>query len=71
MINRSEAMPLKVELHFLFQPKKKTHLLKKALTRPPSRNESFIWQIRTYLEKDEFAEAAGLIETLKIGSAVS
>jgi tetratricopeptide (TPR) repeat protein len=37
----------------------------RALTTPPSRNESFIWQIRTYLAKDELAEGASLIETLK------
>ncbi|MFM7838832.1 MAG: hypothetical protein ACKO6K_04645, partial [Chitinophagaceae bacterium] len=33
--------------------------------RPPSRNESFLWLIRTYIAKEEFPEAAGLIETLK------
>jgi TolA-binding protein len=40
-------------------------LLKKVWSRPPSRNESFIWQLKTFLAKDELPEAAGLIETLK------
>lgn len=38
---------------------------KKLLNRPPSRNESFLWLIRTYLARDEYPEAAGMIETLK------
>ncbi|WP_315822183.1 hypothetical protein [Paraflavitalea speifideaquila] len=37
----------------------------KVWSSPPSRNESFIWQIRTFLARDEMPEAAGLIETLK------
>jgi TolA-binding protein len=45
--------------------KEKRNIVKKAFSRPPSRNESFIWQIRTYLERNELAEAAGMIETLK------
>jgi len=50
---------------FTISTKENTSLLKKAWSRPPSRNESFIWQIRTYIAKDELPEAAGLIETLK------
>jgi tetratricopeptide (TPR) repeat protein len=50
---------------FSVSTKEKNSLPKKAFTTPPSRNESFIWQIRTFIEKDELAEAAGLIETLK------
>ncbi|WP_207510274.1 tetratricopeptide repeat protein [Longitalea luteola] len=50
---------------FTISTKENTSLLKKAWSRPPSRNESFIWQIRTYLAKDELPEAAGMIETLK------
>jgi len=38
--------------------------IKKITQRPPSRNESFIWQIRTYIQMDQMAEASGLIETL-------
>jgi tetratricopeptide (TPR) repeat protein len=50
---------------FSISTKENTNLLKKAWSRPPSRNESFIWQIKTYIAKDELPEAAGLIETLK------
>ncbi|HUP12710.1 MAG TPA: tetratricopeptide repeat protein, partial [Niastella sp.] len=50
---------------FTISTKENNSLLKKAWSRPPSRNESFIWQIRTYIAKDELPEAAGLIETLK------
>ena len=32
---------------------------------PPSRNESFIWQARNYIERDELPEAAGIIEILR------
>ncbi len=50
---------------FSISTKEKSGIVNKAWARPPSRNESFIWQIRTYLAKDETAEAAGMIETLK------
>ncbi|OQP52077.1 hypothetical protein A4H97_26040 [Niastella yeongjuensis] len=50
---------------FTISTKENPSILKKAWARPPSRNESFIWQIRTFLAKDETPEAAGLIETLK------
>lgn len=50
---------------FSISTKEKNNLVHKAFTRPPSRNESFLWQIRTYLAKDEMPEAAGLIEVLE------
>ncbi|MGB8192766.1 MAG: tetratricopeptide repeat protein, partial [Chitinophagaceae bacterium] len=50
---------------FSIATKEDRGIVKKALTRAPSRNESFIWQIRTSLAKDEMPEAAGLIEILK------
>jgi len=50
---------------FTISTKENNSLLHKAWTTPPSRNESFIWQIRTFLARKETAEAAGLIETLK------
>lgn len=34
--------------------------------RPPSRNESFIWQARNYIERDELTEASGLLEILQV-----
>lgn len=50
---------------FSISTKENNSLPHRVWARPPSRNESFIWQIRTFLAKDELAEAAGLIETLK------
>lgn len=50
---------------FSISTKENNNLAHKAFTRPPSRNESFLWQIRTYLAKDEMPEAAGMIETLE------
>ena len=50
---------------FSISTKENTNIAKKVWSRPPSRNESFIWQIRTFLARDETPEAAGLIETLK------
>jgi tetratricopeptide (TPR) repeat protein len=50
---------------FSISTKENRSLLKKVWSRQPSRNESFIWQVRTFLAKDEMPEAAGLIETLK------
>ena len=45
--------------------KEKRNILQKAFSMPPSRNEALIWKIRTYLAKDQFAEASGLIEILR------
>lgn len=45
--------------------KENNSLVKKAFSTPPSRNESFIWQIKTYLADKAMAEAASLIQTLK------
>lgn len=50
---------------FSISTKESNNIVKKVWTSPPSRNESFIWQIRTFLARDETPEAAGLIETLK------
>ena len=50
---------------FTISTKEKRNLWKKITSRPPSRNESFIWQIRNYLEQDMLGEAAGLIGILR------
>jgi hypothetical protein len=50
---------------FSISTKEDKSLVKKAFTRPPSRNEALLWQIKTYLANDELPEAAGLIEILK------
>jgi len=50
---------------FSISTKENTSLAHRIWARPPSRNESFIWQTRTFLAHDQMAEAAGMIETLK------
>lgn len=50
---------------FTISTKENSSVLQKVWARPPSRNESLIWQIKTYIANDELPEAAGLIETLK------
>jgi tetratricopeptide (TPR) repeat protein len=45
--------------------KEKNSIVNRALTTPPSRNESFIWQIKTYIARDMMPEAVALIETIK------
>jgi len=45
--------------------KEKNSLAKKVFTRPPSRNDAFIWQIRTFLAWEQYPEAASMIATLK------
>src|SRR4051812_27936457 len=50
---------------FSISTKEKNSIWRKLTSRPPSRNESFIWQIRTHIEKDELPEASGIIEILR------
>jgi outer membrane protein assembly factor BamD (BamD/ComL family) len=50
---------------FSIATKEKNSIYTKLTSRPPSRNESFIWQIRNNIEKDELPEAAGVIEILR------
>ncbi len=45
--------------------KEKRNVVQKILTRPPSRNEALIWQIRTFIEQNELGDAAGLISILQ------
>lgn len=45
--------------------KEKSNVVKDAFSTRPSRNESFIWQIRTYLGRNLMPEAASLIQTLR------
>lgn len=40
-------------------------MLSKAFSRPPARNDALIWQIRTYIDMEQYGDAAGLINTLK------
>jgi outer membrane protein assembly factor BamD (BamD/ComL family) len=50
---------------FSISTNEKRNLVKKVFSRPPSRNESLLWQIKTYLANKELAEATSLIQTLK------
>lgn len=43
----------------------KTGLLNKMGPAPPKRNEALLWIIRTQLAQEQFAEAAGLLQTLR------
>lgn len=45
--------------------KENNSIVHRALTTPPSRNESFIWQVKTYIARDMMPEAVALIETIK------
>lgn len=50
---------------FKVSTKEKRNIAQKVFSLPPSRNESLLWQLRTYLEKDQYPEAAALIDVLK------
>src|ERR1035437_4461421 len=50
---------------FTVSTNEKTSLLKKMTGRPPSRNESFLWQARNYLEQNKLEEASGLLSILR------
>lgn len=41
------------------------NIIKKTFTRPPSRNDALVWQVRTLIDMNESGEAAGLINTLQ------
>ena len=45
--------------------KENRNIIEKTFKLPPSRNDALIWQIRTYTEQNEFADAAGLISILQ------
>lgn len=44
--------------------KENRNLINKTFSRPPSRNDALVWQIRTLTEMGEYSDAAGLINTL-------
>ncbi len=50
---------------FTISTKEKNSLPRKVFSEPPSRNDAFIWQIRTLIAMEEYGEAASLIITLK------
>jgi len=46
--------------------KEKRNILQKAFSLPPSRNETLIWKVRTYLARGQYPEAASLIQVLRL-----
>jgi tetratricopeptide (TPR) repeat protein len=50
---------------FSIATKEKKSITAKLFERPPSRNEAFLWMIRTYIESEDYGSAAGMIQTLK------
>lgn len=50
---------------FSVSTKEKNSFTRKVFTRPPSRNEAFIWQIRNFLAQEKYTQAASLISILK------
>ena len=49
----------------MISTKEKPNVLQKVFSLPPSRNDALVWKIRTYIAKDQYGEAASLIEILK------
>ena len=45
--------------------KEKRNILQKLTAQPPSRNDAILWLARTLIEKNEFGESGGLINTLQ------
>jgi len=45
--------------------KENNSIVNKVFSEPPSRNESFLWQVKTWLANDQPAEAASLLQALK------
>ncbi len=45
--------------------KEDRNIIDKAWSRPPSRNDALVWQIRTLIEMKEYGDAAGIINTLQ------
>ncbi|MDB5193609.1 MAG: tetratricopeptide repeat protein [Segetibacter sp.] len=50
---------------FSIATKEKRSVLKKVISRPPSRNESLLWQVRSYIEMGLLPEASGVLEILR------
>lgn len=50
---------------FSIATKEKRNIVKKVLTKAPSRNDAFVWMIRNYIETGEYIDAASLITTLR------
>jgi tetratricopeptide (TPR) repeat protein len=50
---------------FSIATKEKRNLKTVLFQRPPSRNESFLWMIRAFIENKDYGSASGLVQTLR------
>ncbi len=50
---------------FTISTNEKQTLLKKLSSKPPARNDNFLWMARNYLEQDKISQASGLISLLR------
>lgn len=50
---------------FTIATRENRSLWKKLASFPPSRNESFLWQARTYIEQEAYVEASSLLEIIR------
>ncbi|HVZ25933.1 MAG TPA: hypothetical protein VG842_07765, partial [Sediminibacterium sp.] len=50
---------------FTIATRENRSLWKKLMSFPPSRNESFLWQARTYIESDDLVSASSLLELIR------
>ena len=46
------------------------NLIDKAFTLPPSRNDALLWLARTFIEQEEYGDAAGMINILQVDPAL-
>ena len=51
---------------FSISTNEKRNIWKKISSNPPARNESFLYQIRNYIEQNKLAEAEALLEIIRI-----
>ena len=51
--------------NFIVSTNEKRNIVKRTFSLPPSRNESLIWQIHTFIAKGELVKAGVLIDVLK------
>jgi len=50
---------------FTISSNEKRNFWKKISSKPPSRNESFLWQVRNYIEQKKLTEAEALLEIIR------
>lgn len=50
---------------FSISSSEKRNLWRKISSQPPSRNESFLWQVRNYIEQKKLTEAESLLEIIR------